>query len=94
MLNYEISKHIECIDQVVKIFKLKIEELGSENLDKRIEEDVRKSLNKSIEDLKSKLNLIIYKSTWVSIPIIILISFGVTAQNFNLSVSKAITSLQ
>lgn len=50
-----IGKHIECIDQVVKIFKLKIEELGSANLDKRIEEDVRKSLNKSIEDLKSKL---------------------------------------
>ena len=59
LLNYEISKHIECIDQVVKIFKLKIEELGSANLDKRIEEDVRKSLNKSIEDLKSKLNLMI-----------------------------------
>ena len=59
LLNYEISKHIECIDQVVKIFKLNIEELGSANLDKRIEEDVRKSLNKSIEDLKSKLNLMI-----------------------------------
>ena len=59
LLNYEISKHIECIDQVVKIFKLKIEELGSANLDKRIEEDVRKSLNKSIEDLKLKLNLMI-----------------------------------
>ena len=59
LLNYEISKHIECIDQVVKIFKLKIEELSSANLDKRIEEDVRKSLNKSIEDLKSKLNLMI-----------------------------------
>ena len=59
LLNYEISKHIECIDQVVKIFKLKIEELGSANLDKRIEEDVRKSLNKSTEDLKSKLNLMI-----------------------------------
>ncbi len=57
--NNEISKHIECIDQVVKIFELKISELDSADLDKRIEEDVRRSLSESIEDLKSKLNLMI-----------------------------------
>lgn len=59
LLNDEISKHIEYIDQVVKIFELKIVELDSADLDKRIEEDVRISLNKSIEDLKSNLNLMI-----------------------------------
>lgn len=61
LLNDEISKHIRYIDQVVKIFELKIVELDSADLDKRIEEDVRISLNKSIEDLKSNLNLMINK---------------------------------
>lgn len=55
LLNNEISEHIECIDQVIKIFELIIAELDSVNLDKRIEENVRISLNKSIEDLKSNL---------------------------------------
>lgn len=59
LLNHEISKHIECIDQVVKVLELKIEKLDSADLDKRIAEDVRISLNKSIENLKSKLNLMI-----------------------------------
>ena len=59
LLNDEISKHIECIDQIVKRFELIIEELDSVDLDKRIEESVRISLNKSIKDLKSRLNLMI-----------------------------------
>ena len=59
LLNNEISEHIECIDQVIKISELIIAELDFVDLDKRIEEDVRISLNKSIEDLKSKLNLMI-----------------------------------
>ena len=61
LLNNEISEHIECIDQVIKISELIIAELDFVDLDKRIEEDVRISLNKSIEDLKSKLNLMIKK---------------------------------
>lgn len=61
LLNNEISEHIECIDQVIKISELIIVELDFVDLDKRIEEDVRISLNKSIEDLKSKLNLMIKK---------------------------------
>lgn len=59
LLNDEISKHIECIDQIVKRFELIIEELDSVDLDKRIEESVRISLNKSIKDLRSRLNLMI-----------------------------------
>lgn len=61
LLNNEISEHIECIDQVIKISEPIIAELDFVDLDKRIEEDVRISLNKSIEDLKSKLNLMIKK---------------------------------
>lgn len=61
LLNNEISEHIECINQVIKISELIIAELDFVDLDKRIEEDVRISLNKSIEDLKSKLNLMIKK---------------------------------
>lgn len=59
LLNNEISEHIECIDQVIKISELIIAELDFVDLDKRIEEDVRISLNKSIEDLKLNLNLMI-----------------------------------
>lgn len=58
-LSNEISKNIKCIDQLVKRFELIIEELDSVDLDKRIEESVRTSLNKSIKDLKSSLNLMI-----------------------------------
>ena len=59
LLNDELSIKNEHIDKTIETFEILNTELSSVNLDKRIAEDVRVGLNRSIEALKSNLNLMI-----------------------------------
>ena len=59
LLSNELSIKNEYIDKIIETFEILNTKLSSVNLDKRIAEDVRVSLNRSIESLKSNLNLMI-----------------------------------